>query len=45
MQLTGSTSSVLLLVIWAINGWDRQAKSGHSGIKQVCLLGSISVLA
>lgn len=45
VQLTGSTSCMFLLVIFAINGWDEQVKSGHSGIKLGCLLESIIVMA
>ena len=45
VQLTGSTSYMFLLMISTINGWDGQAKSGHSGIKQGYLLESVIVLA
>lgn len=45
VQLTGSTSCMFLLVIFAINGWERQAKPGHSGIKQGYLLELVIVLA
>lgn len=40
MQLTGSSSCIFLLVIFAINEWDGQAKSGHSGLEQGYLLQS-----